>query len=121
MSEIRQLTCINCPIGCTVSVEMNGDSIVSISGNNCPRGEIYARSEITAPVRVVTSSVKVSGGSRTVVSVKTAKPIPKGKISDCVRDMKNISVEAPVAIGDIIVDNIADTGVALVATANVGI
>lgn len=119
MGKIKNLTCINCPLGCSISVEMDGDSIVSISGNNCPRGEAYARTEVISPVRVVTSSVKVVGGDRSVVSVKTKEPIAKDKIFDCVNAMRDISLQAPVAIGDVACKNIADTGVDLVVTANV--
>lgn len=119
MSEIKKLTCINCPLGCSLSVEMDGDNVISVSGNNCMRGDVYARNEVVAPVRVVTSSVKVSGGKTAVVSVKTKEPIPKGKIFDCVVAMKDVVVSAPVSIGDVLLTNIADTGVDLVATANV--
>lgn len=119
MSEIKELTCINCPLGCSIKVEMNGDEIISVTGNNCNRGEIYARNEVISPVRVVTSSVRVDGGERAVVSVKTQSPIPKNAIFACTDAMKNIVVNAPVNIGDVILANIADTGVDLVATANV--
>lgn len=119
MSEIRNLTCINCPLGCSVKIELENGVITSITGNTCPKGEAYARSEVTSPVRVVTSSVKVNGGNRTVVSVKTQDAIPKGKIFDCVKAMKDLEVDAPVQIGDILVENIAGTGIPLVATANV--
>lgn len=121
MSETRNLTCINCPIGCSIKVELEDGKIVSVSGNSCVRGEVYAKSEVIAPVRVVTSSVVVNGGERAVVSVKTKEPIAKDKIFDCVDAMKDIIIDAPVSIGDIIIDNIANTGTPLVATANVGV
>lgn len=119
MSEIRELTCINCPLGCTVKVELEGTDIISVSGNTCRRGETYARNEVTNPVRVVTSSVNVINGETNVVSVKTKEAIPKGKIFECTDAMKNIKVEAPVNIGDVIAEDIAGTGVMLVATSNV--
>jgi len=121
MSEKRELTCINCPLGCSLSVEMNGSEIISVTGNTCNRGEIYARNEVVNPVRVVTSSVKVNNGERNVVSVKTKEAIPKDKIFDCVEQMKDVEVDAPVSIGDIIIDDVAGTGVPLVASANVAL
>ncbi len=117
--EIRTLTCISCPMGCPLTVEMDGDKIKGITGNTCKRGEIYARKEVTAPTRIVTSTVKVTNGSADMVSVKTKTDIPKDKIFDCVKCLKGISVEAPIHIGDVIVPNAAETGVDIVATKDV--
>ena len=118
MSEKISLTCIGCPLGCTVEVVKNGDTIESITGNACKRGYDYAQTEVLAPVRTVTSTVRVSGGRNPVVAVKTKAPIPKDKIGECMKAIYDITVKAPVAIGDVICDNIADTGVELVASAN---
>ncbi len=118
MSEKISLTCIGCPLGCTVEVIKNGDTIESITGNTCKRGYDYAKSEVLAPVRTVTSTVRVRGGKNPVVAVKTKSPIPKDKIGDCMKAIYDIRINAPVAIGDVICDNIADTGVELVASAN---
>jgi CxxC motif-containing protein len=98
---------------------MEGEQVIKVSGNTCKRGEIYARKEVTNPTRIVTSTVKVVNGKSDMVSVKTKEDIPKGKIFDCVRALKNVQVEAPVRIGDVIVKDIADTGVKVVATKNV--
>ena len=117
--EIRTLTCISCPMGCPLTVEMDGDEIISVTGNTCKRGDVYARKEVTAPTRVVTSTVKVTNGSADMVSVKTKTDIPKDKIFDCVKCLKGVSVEAPVHIGDVIVPNAAGTGVDTVATKDV--
>ena len=117
--EIRTLTCISCPMGCPLTVEMDGDKIKGITGNTCKRGEIYARKEVTAPTRIVTSTVKVTNGSADMVSVKTKTDIPKDKIFDCVKCLKGISVEAPIHIGDVIVPNAAETGVDIVTTKDV--
>ncbi len=119
MSQIRELTCINCPLGCAIKVEMEGSEIISVTGNTCNRGEIYARNEVTNPVRVVTSSVRVKGGEQAVVSVKTKEAIPKDKIFAVADAMKDIVLDAPVAIGDLVLADIAGTGIDLVATANV--
>ena len=115
----RELTCIGCPLGCAITVTMDGSTVTAVTGNTCPRGEAYARKECTNPTRIVTSTVRVKGGHLPVVSVKTASDIPKGKIGECVKALKDICVEAPVHIGDIILENAADTGVNIIATKDV--
>lgn len=117
--EERNLTCISCPMGCPLTVVMNDGEVVSVSGNTCKRGDIYARKEVTNPTRIVTTTVEVEGGSADMVSVKTREDIPKGKIFDCVKALKGIVVKAPVQIGDVIVPDVAGTGVDIVATKSV--
>lgn len=118
MSEIesRELICIGCPLGCPLTVEMKGTEVVSVTGNTCPNGDRYARKEVTDPRRTVTSTVRVLGGILPVVSVKTAQDIPKNKIFDCMQELATIRVKALVQEGDVIVSNIADTGVPVIAT-----
>lgn len=118
--EQRELICINCPLGCPLTVSLENGEVVSVSGNTCPRGEAYGRKECTNPTRIVTSTVRVTGGSLPVVSVKTASDIPKGKMADCVRALKEVTVRAPIHIGDVLLENVADTGVNIIATRNVG-
>ncbi len=115
----RVLTCIGCPLGCQITVELEGNNVVSVTGNTCPRGEAYARKEVTAPARIVTSTVRVGNGNIRMVSVKTEGEISKEKIFDCVRALKNIEVKAPVNIGDVILEDVAGTGVAVIATRSV--
>jgi CxxC motif-containing protein len=118
MSE-KMLTCIGCPLGCAITVTMQDGEIESISGNTCKRGEVYARTEVTAPVRTVTSTVKVAGGIMPVVSVKTAGDIPKDAIFPCMEALRKVTVAAPVSAGDVIIENVCDTGVSVIATKNV--
>lgn len=114
--ETREMVCINCPLGCMLTVTKENDGGVTVTGNTCPRGETYGRTEMTDPKRVVTSTVRIKGQKNAVVSVKTAEPVPKGKISECIEALKTVEVSAPVAIGDVIVENVADTGVNVIAT-----
>ncbi|WP_369298480.1 DUF1667 domain-containing protein [uncultured Neglectibacter sp.] len=115
--ETRELTCIGCPLGCALRVELNdAGEVVSVSGNTCKRGEEYGRREVTAPVRMVTSTVRVTGGKAAVVPVRTATDIPKGKIFDCMDEIRNAVVAAPVEIGDVVIENVAGTGVSIVAS-----
>ncbi|MBQ2989866.1 MAG: DUF1667 domain-containing protein [Clostridia bacterium] len=113
------LICIGCPLGCPLTVEMEGNEVKSVAGNTCPRGDAYAKKELTNPTRIVTSTVRVAGGRLAMVSVKTESDIPKGKIFDCVKALKDVEVMAPVKIGDVIIENVAGTGVNVIATKNV--
>lgn len=117
--EEKKLTCISCPLGCALTVLKDGDEVIKVTGNTCKRGEVYGYKEVTNPTRVVTSSVKVIGGSEPMVSVKTKEDIPKDKIYDCAKVLKKVTVQAPIYIGDIILTNVAETGIDIVATKNI--
>lgn len=117
--EKRDLICIGCPMGCPLTVEIENAEVVSVSGNTCPRGDAYARKEVTNPTRIVTSTVMVEGGTVDMVSVKTKNDIPKDKIFECIKALKGIRVKAPVRIGDVILSDVAGTGVDIVATKGV--
>ena len=110
------LTCIRCPMGCAIHVEMENGQVVSVTGNTCKRGEAYARSECTNPVRSLATTVKVDGGIHNVVPCKSAGPLPKGMIMDCMKAVNAAEVKAPVKLGDILIENICGTGVNIVAT-----
>lgn len=113
-----QLICIGCPVGCLITAGRNEDGSLVITGNTCKKGEAYARNEMTAPVRTVTSMIRVRGGSGHVVPVKTAAEIPKGKIEACMEEIKAAVVDAPIKVGDILIENIAGTSVPVIATGN---
>ena len=117
--ERKELICIGCPLGCNLTVEMDGGQVVSVNGNTCKRGDDYARKELTDPRRIVTSTVPVAGGNLPVVSVKTASDIPKEKIRECLCALKGVTLTAPVQLGDVIVENMADTGVDVIATKSI--
>ncbi len=114
--EERNLICIGCPMGCPLIVTIEDGEVTKVTGQTCKRGEVYAKKEVTNPTRIVTSTVKVTGGKSDMVSVKTKEDIPKGKIFECVKALKGIEIQAPVCIGDVIVANVAGTGVDIVAT-----
>ncbi len=114
---VIELTCISCPLGCPLRVETDeSGGVVSVSGNTCKRGEAYGRKEVTAPTRTVTSTVRLEGGAAPVVSVRTRTDIPKDKIFPVMEEIRKAVAKAPVKIGDVIVANIAGTGVDLIAT-----
>ena len=118
MSEVREMTCISCPMGCHLTVSRDDAGNVTVTGFTCKRGEIYGRQEFTCPMRTVTSSVRVDGGVRSVCSVKTQNTVPKAKIPEVLDAIAAYRVKAPLAIGDVVLENIAGTGVNLVATSN---
>ena len=117
--NIRELTCIGCPMGCQLRATLEDGVVTAVTGNTCPRGDAYARKEVTAPTRIVTSTVRVTGGTLAMVSCKTRSDIPKGKIFDVVRALKDVEVPAPITIGQVLAENVAGTGVDIIATKNI--
>ena len=107
---MREMICICCPMGCRLTVEKTADGY-SVTGNTCPRGKVYAIDEMTAPKRMVTSSVPVDNGNYKTVSVKTSVSVPK--------TLGGVRLDAPVKIGDVVVKNVLGTGADFVATRNV--
>ena len=114
--EKRELTCIGCPLGCQITVELENGEVKTITGNTCEKGRIYAEKEVTNPTRIVTSTVKVEGGSKEFTSVKTKSDIPKSKIFDVMKEINKAVAKAPIEIGDVVIENVAGTGVEIVAT-----
>ena len=119
MRGLRELTCIICPFGCRARVVLEGDRLVSVGGVECPRGEKYAVSEITAPVRDFFTTVRVVGGVVPVLPVRTSAPVPKGRVMDCSRALAGVVVRAPVRLGDVVVRDLLGLGVDVVSTRDV--
>ena len=118
-TEVRELTCINCPLGCSLSVTIVDGEAVAVTGQTCKRGEVYGRKEVTNPTRMVTTSVPVDGSAtERMLSVKTATDIPTGRIFDVMEALKGVRATAPVRIGDVVLPNVCGTGVDIVATRN---
>lgn len=111
----RELTCIVCPMGCGISVELENGKIKSITGNTCKRGEIYAKNECTDPKRTVTSTVRCDNGD--ILPVKTDRSIPKAKVADCMKMINNCVAHLPISVGDIIIEDVF--GANIVATKNI--
>ena len=106
----RNMTCIICPRGCAMTAEITEQG-VTVTGHTCPRGEEYAVAECTNPVRTVTATVRVSNRTDTMVSVKTAAPVPKGSMADVMAMLRQITVQAPIAIGSVILPDVFGTAV----------
>ena len=113
----RDLTCIVCPRGCQLKVELDeSGAVLSVTGNTCPRGKQYAIDECTHPMRTVTSTVRTADGG--VVAVKTDRTIPKERMFDCMREINKAVKSLPAHIGDVVIENVLGTGANVVVTAN---
>jgi CxxC motif-containing protein len=113
----KEMICIVCPVGCRLSIDTD---TLEVTGNRCPRGDKYAKTEITNPTRIVTSTVKVNSTLQRRVSVKTSDPIPKGKIFDLIDKLDSVDLKVPVNIGDVVIENVFDTGVDVIVTMKLG-
>ena len=112
----QEITCIICPIGCKITVQSDGTSAKVITGHRCKEGITYATTEALDPRRMLTSSILVHQGIWPLVSVKTSQPIPKKDIFTVLKEIQNTSVEAPVKRGDILLSNVADLNIDIIAT-----
>ena len=110
----RELTCIICPKGCSIKVDIEDKDIKKIEGNTCKRGYDYAYSELTNPVRTLTTTIKLEDGK--MLPVKTDKPIPKELLFKCMEEINKTIIKPPVKIGDIVIENILNTGSNIIAT-----
>ena len=111
-----ELTCIVCPRGCTISYDIENGEAVNITGNTCQRGKNYCENEVKAPVRMITGTVRIEGAAHNMLPVITSSAIPKGKIFDVMEEIHKRRVTAPVKTGDVIIENVCDTGVDIIAS-----
>jgi len=112
----KRLICIECPLGCALSVDIENCRAVKVDGNKCPKGERYAVSEIEDPVRILTSGVLALGLELKMIPVRTDKAIPKGRLMEAMSEIKKIRVDKSVQAGSIIAKDFLIPGVNLVAT-----
>ena len=116
--EITKMICITCPVGCTLEVSHEGETVISIDGDTCKRGIDYAEAELTDPRRMVTSTVKVRGGVHPLVPVYTAAPIPKPLIFDLLAELRKVELQAPVELDQVALENALDTGIDVLSSRN---
>ena len=113
------IICVGCPKGCRIKIEDEDGKIKNISGYGCDKGKEYAREEYKNPTRILPTTVIVENGELPLVSVKTEKPIPKKYLLPAMKEISRARVEAPVKIGDIIIKNVKNTGINVIATNNI--
>jgi len=116
MTETIEITCIACPMGCDIDLEVEDGEIRSINGASCPAGEEYAKEEYRNPTRILPTTARVTGGILPLVPVKSAEPLPKGKLEAAMEEIAAVELEAPVELGDVVIENVCGTGVNIVAT-----
>ena len=109
-----ELLCTRCPRGCLLRVTATG-SRVAVEGNECPVGEKHGAEEALNPRRIVSTTVRIIGARLPRLPVRTSEPVLKNRVRDVVAALKNIAVEAPVKAGQVILKNVADTGVDIIA------
>ena len=112
----RELTCIVCPVGCNLVAQIEEGEVVSVTGNTCPRGKIYAETECVAPMRTITTTVRCQSGE--ILPVKTDRAIPKEKIFDAMKIINNASPVLPISVGDVIIKDVYGSNI--VAVRNMG-
>lgn len=112
---VREMTCIVCPLGCTLRVEVEGKKVLSVSGNTCPRGEKYANDECVRPMRTITTTVRCASGE--ILSVKTDGTIPKENMFEAVEIINKVSPKTPINAGDVIIEDLF--GVKVIATKDI--
>jgi len=115
----KEVICTVCPMGCNMTVSQDSEGVVSVQGNGCPRGKEYGKKEFINPERTITTSVWIEGGIHPLVSVKTTGPVPKSMIFDVLKELSTVRLQAPVAIGTVVLKDVAGSGVDVVTTRNV--
>lgn len=114
--ETRVMNCIMCPMGCELTVTIENGAVTSVTGNTCPRGPKYANDEVTAPKRMLTTTVAIDGGALPLLPVVSATVLPKERVLDCARYLRGVKLQAPVKTGDVVVENILGLGVNIIAS-----
>ncbi len=117
--ETNLVTCVICPKGCSISVEWveeNGEKVIKeVKGNSCKRGLSYASSEVVHPVRVLSSTVRIKNSRLSLLPVRSASPLPRELMFEAMKTIKNTAVNGPVKMGDVIIKNVADSGIDMIA------
>lgn len=112
----KNLICVNCPKGCRIKVKAEGEEIIDMEGYECGLGKDYAREEFKNPTRILPTTVRVKGGELPLVPVKSEKPLPRDKIGQAMQELAEVEIEAPVELGEVVKEDVANTGVDMVAT-----
>lgn len=117
----RRFLCVSCPVGCMLSVSVNGMEVERVEGNQCPRGVVYAKNEVANPVRTFTSTVRVRNGNLPVCPVRSKDPLPLSKVFQVTGEVAKVTVDAPVSIGQVLIENVCNTGTDIVASRSLGV
>jgi len=126
VTKTLQFNCTTCPSECLLTVEVERDvngsvaAVHSVTGNRCPRGDKFAHQELTCPMRVLTTTVAVSGGDEALLPVRTAEAIPLALHAQAMDLIRGLGVDAPIRMGDVVLPNLLNPGIDLIASMNIG-
>lgn len=112
----KEYTCVACPKGCTVEVEFEDDEIKDISGYSCAKGEDYVKSEFHDPRRILTTTVRIKGAKYPRIPVRTETGVPKDELDCCLDKLNEVDLEAPVDVGDVVIEDVCGTGISVVTS-----
>ncbi len=116
MSVTEKMICITCPMGCTLEVTREGNTLLSVEGNSCKRGPEYIKRELTDPRRMVASTVRVRGGIHSLVPVYTAAPVPKPRIFELLAQLRAVELEAPVVMNQVVLEDVFGEGIDVITS-----
>ena len=125
VTETLQFNCTTCPSECLLTVEVERDvngsvaAIHSVTGNRCPRGDKFAHQELTCPMRVLTTTVAVSGGDEALLPVRTAEAIPLALHAQAMDLIRGLVIDAPIRMGDIVLEDLLSTSIDLIASMDI--
>jgi CxxC motif-containing protein len=112
----EEMICITCPVGCTLQVTHDGETLLHVDGNTCNRGLAYVERELTDPRRMVATTVRVKGGLHSLIPVYTVEPFPKPRIFDLLEALRAIEIEAPVTMNEVVLEDALGTGINVITS-----
>ena len=121
MNRKESLICVSCPMGCHLDIEIPAQGPWQITGNQCKRGLVYAKAELTNPVRVLTSTVKILNGFLNRVPVRTSDALPKPMLFDAMKVINKVVLQAPVKMGDVVIQDLLGTGIDVLASRSMAV
>ncbi len=117
-AEKKHFTCVICPIGCEIEVELQDSEVACMKGDKCVKGKEFVLQELEEPMRILTTTIRIKGAKWAMLPVRTDKPIPKRLLFSVINELANIELQAPVKISDVIIRDTAGTGANILATRN---
>jgi len=116
MADVREFICVTCPVGCTIEAVIKEGTLVETRGEACRRGVAFVEEELTAPKRMLTTTVRVRGGELPLVPVRSTEPLPKGLVPDVVARLREVELSAPVGEHQVVLADVLGTGVDIVTS-----
>ena len=116
--EKRHFTCVTCPVGCEIDVELQDGRVVSMEGNKCDKGEEFVLKELEEPMRILTTTVRLKGARWAMLPVRSDAPLPRRLLFRAIEELAGVELQAPVKLYDVVIKNVAGSGANIVATRN---